>query len=171
MAPSERIAEEPMSQSGLLAKGAKVLRGIGNAVLPLITLFTRLAMGYEMFIAGLGKWQHLDATVQTFRDKYHIPVPELSTPFVASLEVIGGIALFLGLGTRFFALLLSINLLVAMLTAHRGQFLDWITYGDTQFLQIQALPYLMLILWILAIGPGRVSIDQVLAKRTGTSPS
>jgi putative oxidoreductase len=157
-----------MTKSGLLAKGAKVLRGIGNAVLPVITLFTRLAMGYEMFITGLGKWQHLDGTVQFFRE-LHIPAPEVSAPFVASLELIGGIALFLGIGTRCFALLLSINLVVAMLTAHRGQFLDWITYGDTQFLAIKALPYLMLILWILAIGPGRVSVDHYLAKRSGGS--
>jgi putative oxidoreductase len=156
-----------MSESGLLAKGTRILHGIGNAVLPLITLFTRLAMGYEMFIDGLGKWKNMDRTIQTFRDSFHIPAPEVAAPFVASLQLIGGIALFLGLGTRFFALLLSINLLVAMFTAHRTQFLDWITYGDTGFLQMTALPYLMLILWLLAVGPGKVSLDHLFAKRRG----
>src|SRR5689334_19069741 len=107
-----------MTQSGLLTKGTKVLHGIGDAVLPLITLFTRLAMGYEMFITGLGKWKHMDGTVEFFKS-LGIPAAEVNAPFVASLELIGGIALFLGLGTRLFALLLSINLLVAMLTAHR----------------------------------------------------
>jgi DoxX len=48
-----------------------------------------------------------------------IPLPAFNACFVSSLELVGGALLFLGLGSRIIALPLTIDMLVAYITADR----------------------------------------------------
>jgi putative oxidoreductase len=50
--------------------------------------------------------------------KYHIPVPGVAATFVTFLELVGGIALVLGLFTRILGLIFAIEMLVAIFAVH-----------------------------------------------------
>jgi putative oxidoreductase len=78
-------------------------------------LLLRLGIGLTFFFAGLGKVLDGTAGVTGFFGSLGIPLPGLMGPFIAYLELIGGLALILGVFTRVFSLLFVANMLVAML--------------------------------------------------------
>ena len=77
----------------------------------------RITWGHQFFLIGLKKFHGMEGVIQLF-DSWHVPFPHFAAPLVATLEVVGGTALVLGLGSRFFALLLSIVMFTAYGTAH-----------------------------------------------------
>jgi putative oxidoreductase len=88
-----------------------------------------------------------------------VPLPAISAPLVAGLELVGGVLLLLGLLTRPVALLLAIDMLVAMLLVHlpNGFFLP----QGIEFTLILLAGSLALVM----TGPGALSLDAVLANR------
>jgi putative oxidoreductase len=87
-------------------------------------------------------------------------VPTILAYASAFTEFIGGIALILGFMTRFFAIAMLIDLLVAMLLVHlpKGFFAP---AGIEMTLALSAMS-----LAIAVLGPGRASIDQnIFGKR------
>ena len=91
--------------------------------------------------------------------KMGVPMAGLMGPFISYLEMIGGAALVLGIGTRIFALLLMFDMLGAMFTVHlKGGFFMPTGY---EFVLILAAVSLALVL----AGAGRYSIDAVIADR------
>ncbi len=75
-------------------------------VQPILPLLTRVVIGHAFIVAGLGKLRNFDATIGFFAS-IGIPMPELNAAFIATLELVGGAALVIGLATRVFAALLS----------------------------------------------------------------
>lgn len=68
--------------------------------------------GYQkLFDNGIG------ATQDSF-DMMGVPVPNITAVIVTFLELIGGVALILGVVTRIVALLLAIDMLAAMFIVH-----------------------------------------------------
>ncbi len=67
------------------------------------------AHGWQKFSMGLGG-------VAQFFGSVGIPLPEVSAFIVAFVELVGGIGLILGVFTRYWALLLSIIMIVAIFT-------------------------------------------------------
>jgi putative oxidoreductase len=57
-----------------------------------------------------------------FLTQLEVPYPALNAYMAAMAEFAGGLALILGLGTRFVAIPLVVTMLVASFTAHRGAF-------------------------------------------------
>jgi putative oxidoreductase len=80
-------------------------------------LLVRAVVGITFLLHGLDKFSDMAGTQQGF-DGMGIPLADVAAPFVASLEVAGGVALILGALTPIFALALAGNMLVAALTAH-----------------------------------------------------
>src|SRR6185312_3277664 len=81
-------------------------------------LAVRLYWGWQLVQSGWGKLHHLDRVTEFFAS-LNLPAPGVTAHFVSGLELVGGIALILGLGARLFGLVLTVNMLVAYWTADR----------------------------------------------------
>lgn len=136
------------------------LDGVGTWLAPLLL---RLILAKEFWDAGIEKlngdnW-FIDIQGQ-FPFPFNMLPPELSWNLATGFEIIGPIALLLGLGTRFFALSLSILTLVAISAVHAGHGYT-ISEGGWKL----PLIYLVMFLPLILSGPGKVSIDHWLRQR------
>jgi len=133
-------------------------------------LATRIVIGLAFFQAGLGKWQHMPNIIQFF-DSLGIPLPAFNAYLVASMELIGGIALILGLFTRFFASGLSVTMVVALLTADTADFMaSWGSASEMSPTDITAFTFLLFLLWLVAYGAGKLSLDALLRRIFSVQP-
>jgi putative oxidoreductase len=127
-------------------------------------LLTRLVLGQAYFFTGRGKLANFENTVSFFTD-LGIPLPAANAAFVARLEYYGGMLLIAGLLTRVVALLLSSTMVVALLTADRALFLEALAgSGEAGLTDVTPFVYLLLLLWLVVYGPGRLSLDRLLAR-------
>ena len=83
-----------------------------------------------------------------------VPMPEIAAPFVAFVELIGGILLVLGLFTRLAGILLAIDMVVALVLVHLAAGL-WVGEGGYEFVAVLGAAALALAL----TGAGRFSLD------------
>jgi putative oxidoreductase len=100
-------------------------------------------------------WPRLaPSAVDLFRDEYRLPLlaPELGAMLAAFGEHLLPLLLLLGLGTRFAALGLLVMTLVIQLLVYPGAYA---THGV----------WAAVLLWLVARGPGVVSLDHLLARR------
>ena len=83
-------------------------------------LVLRVVVGVTFVLHGLDKLGDLSGAEQFFAS-LGIPVPGLMAPFVAVTETVGGVLLIAGLATPLVGAALTIDMLVALLTAHLSQ--------------------------------------------------
>ena len=126
-------------------------------------LVVRLYWGFQMMQTGWGKLHNL-AKVTDFFTSLGIPLPALNAPFIVGLEFLGGILIMLGLGSRLVALLLSCDMLVAFITADREALFSVFSDPD-KFYAAAPYTFLLAFLIVLIFGPGRLSLDALLARR------
>ncbi len=138
--------------------------------LPLLVV--RVALGLEFIASGRGKlFGGLAELIEAF-ESWGIPLPHIQAPLVASLELVGGICLILGVGTRFFAALLAGTMAVAILTLLTNEGVTSLphdTVGD--FLYLPEVAFLLMFGWLVFSGAGKVSLDRILAPRVGLVPT
>jgi putative oxidoreductase len=125
-----------------------------------LLLAVRLYWGWQFFQTGYGKLMHISKVVGFFTS-LGIPFPAFNAYFVSSLECVGGVLLFLGLGSRVIALLLTIDMLVAYLAADREALFS-IFSDPGKFYAADPYTFFFASLLILVFGPGRVSLDSGL---------
>ena len=82
----------------------------------------------------------------------------------ASIEFFGGICVILGLATRLVSIPLAFIMLVAILTA---QIEKVKTLGD--FLYLPEVLLLLIFVWLVFSGPGKVSVDNFFARKLGVA--
>lgn len=77
-------------------------------------LAVRLLLGSILIRAGFAKFFEfgIGKITENFRG-YGIPLPEISAPFIATLELVGGVLLVLGFFTRYLGLLYTAEFIVA----------------------------------------------------------
>ena len=126
-------------------------------------LFVRLYWGWQFMETGWGKLQDL-GKVTTFFTSLGIPAPGLNAAFVSGLEFAGGIALALGLATRLVALPLAFDMLIAYITADREALFSIFSSPD-KFTAAAPYNFLFASLILLIFGPGKFSLDALLASR------
>ena len=89
-----------------------------------------------------------------------IPAPQFLAPLAATAEFVCGALLLVGLFTRVASLPLIAIMLVAILTAKRGDIHELSDlFGMSEYL------YIALLLWLVAYGAGPISLDAVFARR------
>jgi putative oxidoreductase len=102
-------------------------------------------------------WPRLsDSAVDLFREEYRLPLlpPELGASMAALAEHALPVLILLGLGTRFAALGLLVMTLVIQVLVYPGAYP---THGV----------WAAVLLYLMARGPGRVSLDHWIARRLG----
>jgi uncharacterized membrane protein YphA (DoxX/SURF4 family) len=72
----------------------------------------RVSMGLIFAVHGYQKFAGGIAGVSAFFAKLSIPLPGLMAPFIAVLELVGGILLVLGVATRWGGLLFALEMIV-----------------------------------------------------------
>src|SRR5690242_8140875 len=102
----------------VLSRPYGLLITIGNGLQSAFLLIVRLYWGWQFWQAGWGKL-HRIPKVTDFFTSLGIPAPHANAVFIANLEVIGGILLAIGLGSRFISLLLAGDMFVAYLASDR----------------------------------------------------
>ncbi len=128
-------------------------------------LLVRLYWGWQLVESGWGKLHHLDK-VTDFFTSLNLPMPAQTALAISCLEFFGGIFLALGLVSRLTAFVLTINMLVAYITADREALFSIFSDPDKFY---AAAPYTFLIasLLVLIFGPGRLALDSLLGISTG----
>ena len=161
-----------------LIKIKKSLVQMLDSLAPWIGLLAvRVLMGWEYLEAGLEKLhgQNWFVDIQgDFPFPFNVVPPAISWQLATWFEIIGGIALIIGLGTRFFGLSLIVLTVVAVSAVHWPaewhsitDLLKGYVISDDGFGNFK-LPVLFLAMLtaIVFYGPGKLSIDAFIRRRT-----
>ena len=121
----------------------------------------RLTVGLVFIGTGWGKL-HSIPDVTEFFTSLGIPMPGFNARLTAGTEFFGGLLILVGLGTRLVALPLAFTMVIAILTAKRGD----IT-GVTALVGFEEWSYLVFFLWLALAGAGKLSLDGLIGKLRG----
>lgn len=123
----------------------------------------RIGLGIVYFVHGLGKLLGVGPTAvgvggfSGFLGQLGVPAPVVFAWVVALVETVGGLALLLGILTRFAAALIAVDALVATLLVHLpAGFVA--TEGGYEFTFVLLLAALSLVL----TGPGALSLERTI---------
>jgi putative oxidoreductase len=124
-------------------------------------LVARLSFGYFWLETGIAKVQNLDGFTQRFMG-WGVPFPAFSAGLSAWTELVGGALIMLGLFTRLISIPMIINMIVAIVLVVSANF-----QGIDEFVEADETVYILIFFWLLMAGPGKVSLDALLAKWLG----
>lgn len=153
------------------------LEGIGRWLAP---LGLRLVLAWEFYEAGMEKLRG-ENWFPSIMEAFPFPFDRIPTGFSWTLatwfELIGGIALLLGFGTRFFAASLFVLTIVATAAVHWPQ--DWMGLSELAMGYAitdngggnYKLPliYLTMLLPLIFQGAGKLSVDALISCRANTA--
>lgn len=123
----------------------------------------RLLLTYEFWESGLEKFRGenwFNAIHNQFPFPFSVIPTDVSWFMATWFEVLGAIALLLGLGTRFFSFALIILTIVAWYSVHAG-----LGYNVCNNGYQLPLMYIILFLPLLFNGPGKLSLDHFVATK------
>ena len=130
----------------------------------LIGIFFCISGGTKLFVAN--KFSEMQQTMI----QSHIPFPHASALFVSLVEFACGAGLALGLLTPVCAAVLVGDMVVAIATdrIHSIQASGVLAWLD-DFLYLPEVLYTLILVWLIFSGPGRYSVDGLIARRAGVS--
>ena len=124
----------------------------------------RLILAFEFGNSGVSKWNgdNWFAEVQgDFPFPFNVLPVELSWFLATWSELLGAVALAVGLATRFFSITLFILTIVAWAGVHAG---NGYNVCDNGFLL--PLMFMIMLVPLILSGPGKLSLDHLLLKRS-----
>jgi putative oxidoreductase len=160
---------------GLFIVIKKIHDGFVTAVSGTQSLFllaVRLYWGWQLAQNGWGKLHNL-SNVTEFFVSLGIPAPGPTAAFVATFELVGGILLALGLFSRITALGITVDMIVAYVTADREALLAFIS-NPGKFYVADPYTFLFAGLLILIFGPGKIAFDTLadrISNRVALGPA
>ena len=122
---------------------------------PLADLLVRLALFLVFFLPGMAKLHDWPGTLALFQHEYQVPVLPyaLAAMIAATDELVASVLVLIGLGARLAALPLLAQALV-------------IQYGiGPAYHTAEHQLWIVLLLLLIARGPGRYSFDHALRRR------
>jgi len=145
----------------LLSRVARRMIGLADRLGWLAPLLMRLYFGYFWAETGWGKLQNLDAFAQRFAG-WGIPHPMVSAALSAYTEWIGGLLIMFGLATRVVCIPMIFNMIVAIATV------TWAgVHSLDDFAEMDEALYMFIFFWLMMAGPGRASLDYLIARVVG----
>ena len=126
------------------------------------TLPLRLVLGVIILHAGYGKFARGIGGFGNWLAELGYPLPQPTARAVATLEVLGGLALLAGLFTHWVAIPLAANMVVAAYTNAMKVHLPFAGNDNQQGYELDILMVGALIALVLG-GAGPLSLDQLLA--------
>ncbi len=133
-----------------------------NSLQSVFLLFVRLYWGWQFAVDGWGKLHNLPKVIDYF-GSLGLPAPGPTAYFVSILELVGGVLLALGLGSRLIALLLTANMTVAYITGDREALMSIFSDPD-KFSAAAPFTYLMASLIVLVFGAGLFCLDTLIER-------
>jgi putative oxidoreductase len=131
-----------------------------TAVRVLIGIFFCISGGTKLLVPA--QFSTMERTLA----ESHIPFPHTNALLVSLVEFAAGAGLVLGLLTPVCALLLVADMIAAIATnrIHSVQTSGVLAWVD-DFLYLPEVLYVMILVWLIFSGPGRYSIDGLIAAR------
>src|SRR5215470_3783052 len=134
-------------------------------------LLARISLGVFFAISGGNKLFVASRTRQMYETLAGagIPAPHFMTYFVSLIEFIAGCLLVMGMLSSLCCAALVIQMIVAIATVRLAMipaglsFLDWLD----DFLYLPETMYIIILIWLICSGPGRVSVDGWIARALG----
>lgn len=135
-------------------------------------LVARISLGLFFAVSGYNKLfipeKHADLI--SLMTDIGMPLPEFMALFLGCVEFFGGLLLIGGLFTTLCAIALTIAMIVAIATVEIEHAipkgigpLDWMSW----FLYLPQVLYIILFGWLMTTGPGKLSLDYLLANILG----
>jgi putative oxidoreductase len=124
-------------------------------------LAARIASGAVFAVFGVGKFVNHGAEVDSFRT-YGLPSPDGFVYAIGVIELVGGVLLVAGLGTRLVALVLAGDTIGAIVVSG-------IAKGEIVSLTLAPM-LLALMVFLIAVGSGRAALDRRLGLRIANPP-
>ena len=130
-------------------------------------LMVRISLGVFFAISGANKLS-VAGNRQTMYEtlvEAKVPFPRLMTYFVSGVEFVSGSLLTVGLLSSLASVALLADMLVAILTSRLSALpkgltpLNWLD----DFLYLPEVLYVLFFIWLISSGPGRFSVDYLLA--------
>src|SRR6516162_3360466 len=142
----------------------------GNRSAEEFALLARISLGIFFAISGGNKL----FVASQYKLMYEtivgagIPFPHVMTYFVSSVEFVCGCLLIIGLFSSLCCVAFIIDMIVAITTVQLAtikahSFIDWLD----DFLYLPEVLYIIIFLWLISSGPGRLSVDHWITVRSG----
>ena len=130
-----------------------------------LLLVSRVLIGVVLIAHGWQKFATygIGGVTQSFA-QMGVPLPAVAAVFAAVVELVGGAALLLGAATVIAGALVVLDMLGAFLLVHLG---NGVFVTDNGFELVWMIAATALVL--VAVGPGRYSVDAALAGRRRTA--
>jgi len=128
-------------------------------------LLLRIYFFWQLFQTGQGKLSNLGKVADYFAS-LNIPLPTVNAAVVGLFETFGSLFLIAGLASRLMAIPIVVLLTVAYLA---GDFeaVTHIFADPDKFVKADPFPFLFCAVIILVFGPGKISLDAVIARWFG----
>lgn len=154
----------------------KALNGIDLIGIWLGMISLRMLLGWDFFESGLEKYRG-ENWFMDIQDRFPFPFslvpPEISWQMATWFELLGGVALVIGLATRFFSISLFVLTIVAIASVHwpemwpgfehliKGYGFTDMGFGNFKLPVI----FLGMLAPLILMGPGKLSIDHWFRQR------
>jgi putative oxidoreductase len=157
--PSRHAARADL-RSRAIARLRAASRGL-QALAPAVDLGVRVFVASVFFKSGLTKITTWSSTISLFENEYSVPLlpPEIAAFLGTGVELLFPVLLVIGLGTRFSAFVIFVFNIIAVVS--------YPDLGDVGLRDHQTWGLLLLV--TLLHGPGKLSLDHLVARRLRAS--
>ena len=153
----------PIQSQNLISRGYQLYVKAADSLKSPFLLAIRLYWGWQLMQSGWGKLHNI-AGVTDFFSALGLPAPHFTAIAISNLELFGGALLALGLGSRLIGLVLSVNMMMAYITADREALLS--LFSDPgKFYNADPFTFLLASLLVFIFGAGSFSADYLVQSK------